>query len=137
MLEFARLETLSLVAQITLVSRTRLLIGNHGAGTCSIAGNRASSLVMTYYLQCGCSLDYVRLQPPLRTAAGLTWAAMLPSESHCAVLELYADASADGLPVDISHFSATNGVRHRVRNRPGIGRPARRRQAARGMLWRR
>ena len=78
-LTFARLETLSVVAQFALVSRARLLIGNHGAG--------------------------------------LTWAAMLPSAPHhehrCAVLELYANASADGLPVDISHFSATSGVRYR------------------------
>ena len=78
-LTFARLETLSVVAQFALVSRARLLIGNHGAG--------------------------------------LTWAAMLPSAPHhehrCAVLELYANASADGLPVDYSHFSAASGVRYR------------------------
>ena len=76
-LSFARLETLSIAAQFGLVSRARLLIGNHGAG--------------------------------------LTWAAMLPSAAHgeprCAVLELYANASADGLPVDISHFAAANGQR--------------------------
>ena len=79
-LSFARLETLSIAAQFNLVSRARLLIGNHGAG--------------------------------------LTWAAMLPSAAHgeprCAVLELYANASADGLPVDISHFAAANGVRYRA-----------------------
>ena len=78
-LTFARLETLSVVAQFALVSRARLLIGNHGAG--------------------------------------LSWAAMLPSAPHhehrCAVLELYANASADGLPVDYSHFSAASGVRYR------------------------
>ncbi len=72
-LTFARFETLSVAAQFALVSRARLLIGNHGAG--------------------------------------LTWAAML--EHGAAVLELYANASADGLPVDISHFSAANGVRYR------------------------
>ena len=30
------------------------------------------------------------------------------------MLELYANASADGLPVEISHFAAANGVRYRA-----------------------
>ena len=45
--------------------------------------------------------------------AGLTWAALLPNEVHsCAVLEMYANASSDGLPVDIRHFAGIAGVRH-------------------------
>ena len=50
-----------------------------------------------------------------------TWAAMLTSRRRIAsraaqrrALELYANASADGLPVDISHFAAANGVRYRA-----------------------
>ena len=45
--------------------------------------------------------------------AGLTWAALLPSDAHnCAVIELHANASSDGLPVDIRHFAGLAGIRH-------------------------
>ena len=45
--------------------------------------------------------------------AGLTWGAMLPTESQAsAVIELWANESSDGLPQDIGHFCNANGALH-------------------------
>jgi hypothetical protein len=45
--------------------------------------------------------------------AGLTWAALLPTDARpAAVVELWANESKDGLPVDIAHFCNAGGARH-------------------------
>ena len=43
----------------------------------------------------------------------LQWTTYLPTERHhCAVVELYANESADGLPPDCAHWTALNGVHY-------------------------
>ena len=89
----------------------------------------ASALPARLQRAVGASLHFVRLErmpveqqlhhvAAARLIVGnhgqaLQWAAYLRTELHrCAVIELYANASSDGLPPDCAHWTAINGVRY-------------------------
>lgn len=59
--------------------------------------------------------------------AAFVWATMLPTDvGGCAALELWANESSDGLPVDTSHYAAINGVAYAKLAQPTAPRCVRR-----------